>query len=453
MHLYEECKSSQMRKTLQILFILVAFTGASQIELSLDIYEKNSGEPLTMTEVKLFTKGKIIFESASYNGETIQLDIAEPSSMRIKVKAEFHHNLDTLIYFSYDDWTKSKRKPLAITIAMKFDGQTTEEYTVGGNYKPEVVFGSEVFSVADFEIDFDGNLFAVIYPKTLKKSAYIVKIEEGEIVKRYRIPFLPEGMTIDYAGKIYVLGNDSFWRLTYEEGDIRIESSDREWFDKQIQPIVDTFDHHVYYTTYVEHFPAFECMRVSTTDSVYKELYYIEDSEMMEHYRAEYKYADVRTKLWAWDMERETNIDREVWVGANNFTQSIYYEPPYAPVFLREDTLMIFDHYKDYLYKIDAEEEVICDSVSISYHRPWRSDWSKRVIQDPITKEIYILFDKAGYYTLKKMNTSTGKLDGEFPLHYRYVEKIRIIDGAVHYIYRPFESTQKKYLYKEKLGD
>jgi hypothetical protein len=442
-----------MKNIFHTILVFAALNSFGQMQIALDIFEKKSGEPIEEAHVILLSKGDTLYQSVDYNGEEIFFPKEIYSSLNVKVSADFHHDVDTLIYFTNDDLNRMRRKTIQVEIGLRFDGQITDEYTVDGVYKPTVVFGSEVFSVADFEIDFSGNLFAIIYPKTIKKSAYIVKIEEGEIVKRYRIPFLPEQMTIDYAGKIYVLGNDSFWRLTYKQGDIQIESSDRAWFDKQIEPIIDTFENHVFYTTYVEHYPAFECMRVSTNDSIYKELYYIEDEEMMEHYRAEYKYADVRTKLWAWDMERETNIDREVWVGANNFTQSIYYEPPYAPVFLKQDTLLVFDHYKDHLFKIDVKHEKICDSVPISYHRPWRNDWSNRIIQDPITKEIYILFDKAGYSFLKRINPHTGKLDFEFPLHYRYVEKIRVINGWVHYIYRPFESIQKKYLYKEEIKE
>jgi hypothetical protein len=440
-----------MRIHLFICFICSLQLGHGQSAMEIDLYEKKSGEPILNAQMSLFHLSEVVFSSSNYSGELISLGELRPSSIRVVAKAEFYKKLDTIIYFSSDTWQKSKKQSIQISLGMHFDGQITEEYTIGGKYRPEVVFGSEVFSIADFEIDYAGNLFAIIYPKTLKKAAYIVKIEDGEIVKRYRIPFLPEGMTRDYSGKIYVLGKDSFWQLTYANGDIQIASSDRDWFDKQIAPIVDTFEQHIYYTTYVSHYPAFECMRVSSVDSVYKELYYIEDSEMMEHYRAEYKYADIRTKLWAWDMERATNVDREVWVGANSYTQSIYWEPPYAPVYLDGDTILIFDHYKDHLYKMDVREEIIQDSVKISYHKPWRSNWSKRVIQDPKTKSIYVLFDKAGYYTLKHINTYTGKLEEELSLHYRYVEKIRIIDGWVHYIYRPFESTQKKYLYKERI--
>lgn len=36
---------------------------------------------------------------------------------------------------------------------------------------------------------------------------------------------------------------------------------------------------------------------------------------MMELYRSEFKYVDVRTKLWAMDKEHETGIDKEIWVG------------------------------------------------------------------------------------------------------------------------------------------
>ena len=60
---------------------------------------------------------------------------------------------------------------------------------------------------------------------------------------------------------------------------------------------------------------------------------------MMELYTSEYKWMDVRTKLWAKNKEIETGIAAEVWVGANYFTQSLYYEEAYAPMFHRNDSI------------------------------------------------------------------------------------------------------------------
>src|SRR5690554_7838587 len=89
----------------------------------------------------------------------------------------------------------------------------------------------------------------------------------------------------------------------------------REQLNNFVQPILDTLNNEqLYFTTYKSHYPAFDFYNVQLSDTSHALLHHVEDSEMMEHYRAEYKWADVRTKLWAWDMESETGIDREVWV-------------------------------------------------------------------------------------------------------------------------------------------
>ena len=38
-----------------------------------------------------------------------------------------------------------------------------------------------------------------------------------------------------------------------------------------------------------------------------------------------------------------------------------------------------------------------------------------------------------------------------FPLYYKYVERLKIVNGEVFYIYRPYETVQKKYIYRERL--
>ena len=60
----------------------------------------------------------------------------------------------------------------------------------------------------------------------------------------------------------------------------------------------------------------------------------------------------MRTKFWAHDKQLETGIDKEIWVGATVFTNSVYYEPLYAPLFkVGEDSIFVFDHYKNLLFK------------------------------------------------------------------------------------------------------
>ena len=422
----------------------------SQYELSIKFYDKSSLIELDSVDLNIKIGSETFFKNNNYSGEYLEFD-EKDITIKVTANKDMYFPINEKVTLDSIFTRKRRNQAKEISFYLSFEGQLVEGVTIDGESLPDTVFGSDKYSVADFEIDNFGHIYAMIYPKTLKKGAYLVKIVDGETVKQYKIPFFPEEMTRDYAGNIYVLGDEQCWRLVVDEDDFLLSKMDRDLFDKQIAPIVDTIQDEVIYTTYAEHYPAFECMRASKVDSTYQELYYIEDEEMMEHYRAEYKFSNIRTRLWAWDMERATDIDKEVWVGANVFTQSIYYEPPYAPVFVKDDTVLVFDHYKDELVKIEPMTGESCGKNTISYHTPRRNDWDNLLLQDIISKNVFVVFDHAGYKSIAALDLSTGELSNRFDLHFRYVEKIRIFEGEVFYIYRPYESLQKKFIYKEKL--
>jgi uncharacterized secreted protein with C-terminal beta-propeller domain len=50
---------------------------------------------------------------------------------------------------------------------------------------------------------------------------------------------------------------------------------------------------------------------------------------------------------------------------------------------------------------------------------------------------------------LHRINLATGKAEEAISLVYDYPSSIQIRNEEVYYTYRPFESSQKKYLYKE----
>jgi hypothetical protein len=54
---------------------------------------------------------------------------------------------------------------------------------------------------------------------------------------------------------------------------------------------------------------------------------------------------------------------------------------------------------------------------------------------------------------LKRIDMKTGKIIGSFKLSNQYVEKIKIKGDYVYYIYRPFESLQEKFVYKELISN
>ena len=71
------------------------------------------------------------------------------------------------------------------------------------------------------------------------------------------------------------------------------------------------------------------------------------------------------------------------------------------------------------------------------------------IIKDKDEHKLYVLFLKNGYYYLKPVSLNDGSTSVSFKLGYRYVENVKVENGFVYYIYRPYESAQKKYLYRE----
>lgn len=316
---------------------------------------------------------------------------------------------------------------------------------------PQIVYKSKRLHVEDFEIQNDGKFILLTYPKRLKKGSELVIYDGLNILNSFKVPEIAEELVHDYRGNTHVVCKENIYGIHVSPEEIGISQLPKEYYMTYLAPIVDTNKTKMYFSNFNPDYPAFEYFSFDQVDSTYKQIMQIEDELMMELYRSEYKWVDVRTKLWAKEKEYATGIDAEIWVGANYFTQSIYYEELYAPMFQRNDSIFVFDYYKDLLFTYDMEGNPI-DSVEIYHHyKPRKSGWQKQLIQDNVTGEIYALFDRAGYSYLGRIDIKTGEVSEQVKLTNRYVGKIAIHNNFVYYVYRPFESVQKKYLYKERL--
>jgi hypothetical protein len=233
---------------------------------------------------------------------------------------------------------------------------------------------------------------------------------------------------------------------------LSLTKTERKFFDEQVKPWVDTAKYKAYYSNFVSFYPAFDYFAYSTIDSSATKLKTVIDEPLMELYRAQYKYVEGRDKLEAFRMELATGIDKEIWIAVwTGFPNSLYYKQLYAPMFIRNDTIMIFDHYKNKLFRYDRNNHAI-DSLDITYHNSSdKKEWEELLIQDRNKQRIFSVFLRAGIYYLKELNTSTGEIIKVHDLQYKYPEKLKVKDNYAYYIYRPFESLQNKYLYREKL--
>lgn len=345
---------------------------------------------------------------------------------------------------------QKKKKDLRIKVPMKY--QEFKVVTVSAK-KVDTVYGSTIHSVEDFVMTNEGNLLLLAYEKTLKKGAKIVLIDsDHEDISEAIVPGDAQYLFKDYSGIPYVICEHKIFAIEIVKDQIRFESvSEADFYDFHHR-IIDTIGSDFYYSTFNELYPAVTFIVTSKNDTTHEELIDIEDDFMMELYRAQFKYVSGRDKLWAYRQELQTGIDKEIWIGATSFTLDILYKPVYAPLFIIRDTVHVFDQYKKQLYKFDSNHNLV-DSVKLDFVQEGQKEkWEQPLILDKQQDKVYGLYNKGGYYYIKSVDCQDGKILKELKLNNRFVERIKIFDGKVYYIYRPYESLQKKFIYSEDLS-
>jgi len=83
---------------------------------------------------------------------------------------------------------------------------------------------------------------------------------------------------------------------------------------------------------------------------------------------------------------------------------------------------------------------------------PKGEKWEQPIIKDKLEELIYAIYNGAGYTYVRQIKYRSGLIGKTTKLKFRFIENIKIEKGYVYYIYRPFESSQKRFLYKEKLA-
>lgn len=373
-------------------------------------------------------------------------------SLKLSLSSEFYKSQNELV-LKHNKALELKGDTLVFTIFLEPKAAKLMRETVVTNpYKPQTIFGSERLSVADFEILDNNNLLLLTYERKLNKGAELLLVDSDEKIQ-FSKSLGNDALHLftDFRGFIHLMYKNRLDFVYHTDDVFDLVAMDKQYYQRFVAPIIDTSKTKFYFTNYRSTYPAADFFVYDDLDSSYFKISRIADEIMMDMFIKEYLWVDTRTKLWARQMEQKTGIDKEDIVGEAIFTQSIFYKEIYAPMFLKNDTLYLFDFYKNYLRKFNRNGDKI-DSIGIDMHiNPKRTGWCNRIIQDPKTGGIYAVYDKGGYTVIRAVNLNDGTLSFPLRLDFRYVEKLIIHDNTIYYTYRPYESIQKKYLYKQML--
>jgi hypothetical protein len=338
---------------------------------------------------------------------------------------------------------------LHVVVSLDFEAVVINTFVM--NIKPDTIFGHPELSVEDFEF-YEDYYVVLVYEKTLKKGSKVVLTNyKQEVLSSVRIDEEARELFKDFRGNINVICEKGIYRVDVLEEELTLHPRSVADFNYSVKPVLDTISDQYYTTDYHPEYPAITYFAEDVEDDTVAVIRYIENEDLMELYRSEYKYLPPRAKLQAVRLGMKYKIDKEIAAAIiSGFAHSIYYKPIYAPLFVVNDTVMIFDHYHDLIFRYDMQNNLI-DSVDITYHKQKEREWEELMIVDKETGKVYALFNRNGYTYLKNIETETGEVIKTFKFTYRYADRVHIRGDQVYYVYRPYGSLQKKFMYKENI--
>lgn len=363
----------------------------------------------------------------------------------------------TLVYscLSYQKRIKEvdvKGDSLLLNITLTPDPKQLDSVVIKGNYKPETLVWSPKYSIYDFDF-YEDKYILLTSEGGMDKAELRLADQNGKTLHSVNVgkeAGLAKELYHDYMGYTNLVCEKAIYRINIHKDRILTWAVDPEGFNAFIKPVIDTVNNKLIFSDHWKDYPSFNYFNYNPDDSSRKKIITITNEDLMKLYNMEYYYLKPAQKLEARQLAEAYKADKHVIAALmSGFTKSLYYDPLYAPLFILKDTLCVFDHYKDQLIHFDKKGNRL-DSVTISYNHPknWR-EWSHLMVKDDIGNSIYAIYNKNGHKYLKQIDHNTGKEIGKYNLQQHSAEKIKVRDGYAYYVYRPFESTQEKFLYRE----
>ena len=364
------------------------------------------------------------------------------------------------ILFSHIAFTKTVKEidiadnqdSVFISIKLLPSNTILDTVSIYGTLKPDTLVGSPSYSIYDFDF-YEDKYMLLTATKSLEKAELKLADVNGKILTSYPVP--KDGGEAkefykDYMGYTNLICKYVIYRINMYHDRFVLIPLDVSDVNSFIKPIIDTINGKLIFTDYWKDYPLFNYFSYNEKDSTKKVVQTIEDKELMHAYNFEYYSLKPNEKLAARRLAMDLKTDKHIIASMmSGFTHSMFYEPLYAPLYVINDTISVFDHYKDLLFHIN-NKGIKMDSIAITYNHPknWK-EWKHLMLKDDIENLIYAVYDKNGHKYIKQISVQIGKELGKYTLQFHSADKLKIHNGFAYYIYRPFESTQQKFFYRE----
>ena len=263
------------------------------------------------------------------------------------------------------------------------------------------------------------------------------------------IPEHVRTMHVDHRGDPVLEGVGQAWVPVSSGEGIQVEPIPLNTLHEAVLPWTDTVPGWLLGNDRRVDYPAFDHFAFDPSTRTTLPICSVVDKGTLQLFRSQYKYMDGRSKVVAMNMERKLGVDKEIIAGyMTGFHHDRYFHVPYAPLWVVQDTLCVFDHERGVIRRSTLTTDAVME-VPIAYQKDQR--WASLLLFDRELEQVHVVMRKGSRTHLRKLDVRSGTLSEPYIMEHAYPAELQVHDGYVYYTYRPEGAWEQRTLYREEL--
>jgi hypothetical protein len=365
---------------------------------------------------------------------------------------------NTILLFSTIGYEKqaidiNRKTSLPLLVELRQSAYSLDEVTINASLV-EVVYQKKQTNILDYEFQ-DDYILLITFWNNLSKSNVVVLDKKFDTLYSVPYPHKPLGFYKDCLGNNHIVCKDSVFQLFYHDNRLLFyKGTSLDAFQKILFPCIASSNSNLYL---VEKYgkKAISTARLNFDSNNHGLAYYFINKENLnrklltgitnetakKQKAEEVEYLNYKNAKGFYRTTHGMDFDRV-------FSEKILFSEIYAPLYVIEDTVYVFDYINGKIISYDAEGNRV-STKDINYHLI--NGWKFEMYQDVRVKEVYTLYQKNGINSIHKVDYHNGILQNEIKIPYPFTEKIKVHNNCIYFLYRENNMNGVKYLSRVKI--
>ena len=361
-------------------------------------------------------------EKGTYTNEEglFILEITDEKAVEVVVK---YLGYKTEIFIS----DPTKAKPIEVFLTQD---EITLKPTVITDKALRRVHPDPTLYIKDYAFLDEYYLMVVLDPDLRRNKLVLLDQELKTVEEHFGLGEEPVSLFTDCMGAKHYLTPNHACQVDLVNGQLVVQKSSREDFDRVVLPCRALQNDTYYFEDRKSRF-ATGYYFVEQWKGVKSGFYWTMDSVSIRTMEDEGMIDDKIVNPGA----LATNAQRAGFQAALDarYLEAIQCPESYAPLFMVDGKVTIFDHNRDLIVRFD-------DHGRVNYEAPINYDkerfWERTILVDEEKKRAFTVFNRLGKYTLAEISLQDGSILKRWDLPKRFVSRIQIRDREIYFLYK-----------------